>query len=199
MHVRLLLPLFALAILLSACSSTVVTDEERRLPDGEAMEKMEDGTVSREVYLSQSYIAFTGKNSKSTQEGKFTEFTVDLEEEGDVLTGLAVVIDVSSMVTGSQKLTDHLLNPDFFEVETWPEIVFESTSIEAVEDSYTVTGTLEMHGETGEVSFDLMLTNEYITAEFTVSRDAYGIGEPYDGSMMSIEDEIPMEVKVVFK
>jgi polyisoprenoid-binding protein YceI len=52
----------------------------------------------------------------------------------------------------------HLRSADFFDVETFPEITFESTRVEPIdENSSRVWGNLTMHGITREIKLDIVL------------------------------------------
>lgn len=94
----------------------------------------------------------------STVRGEFTEFEGSLEI-GETLADSKVrgTVKAESVDTNEEKRDAHLRSPDFFEVETHPELSFESTGIEAVdEDTYRITGNLTLHGVTNE----LVLTAE---------------------------------------
>jgi hypothetical protein len=57
-----------------------------------------------------------------------------------------------------QQRDTHLRSADFFDVEAFPEITFESTRVEPIDDdSSRVWGNLTMHGITREVKLDLVL------------------------------------------
>jgi len=52
----------------------------------------------------------------------------------------------------------HLRSADFFDVDAFPEITFESTRVEPIDDkSSRVWGNLAMYGITREVKLDLVL------------------------------------------
>ena len=98
------------------------------------------------------------------------------------------------MVTDSDGLTDHLLNPDFFESETYPEATFTSTNIQKQsDDQYVVEGELTMKGVTQPVTLNTQLTNEFLYAEYDLNRLDFGIGE--EGAVDTI---VPMTFKMVF-
>ena len=78
-----------------------------------------------------SKVDFTGKKSDGAHVGGFKDVTavakVDLEapEKGS----LTIEIKTDSLWSDDEKLTGHLKNPDFFNVQKFPTIKFESTKI----------------------------------------------------------------------
>lgn len=65
-------------------------------------------------------------------------------------------IDVASINTSVQMRDDHLRSADFFEVERYPTMTFESTSIEKVgDDKFNLNGKLQIKDVTRDVTFDV--------------------------------------------
>src|SRR6266446_10140364 len=64
--------------------------------------------------------------------GKFTDFTVTLtNDETDITkSSVSVVIKAASINTGIPARDTHLRSADFFDAEKYPEITFQSKSIE---------------------------------------------------------------------
>ena len=85
--------------------------------------------------------------------GKFTEFEGTLEVGEDLASSSAQgSVKVASITTEEEQRDEHLRSADFFNVEEFPEITFESTLVEAIDDESTsVVGNLTMHGVTREV------------------------------------------------
>ena len=85
--------------------------------------------------------------------GKFTEFEGTLEVGEDLASSSASgSVKVASITTDEEQRDEHLRSADFFNVEEFPEITFESTLVEAIDDESTsVVGNLTMHGVTQEV------------------------------------------------
>ena len=85
--------------------------------------------------------------------GAFDRFsgTVELDEENPSRSKVSVRIDAASINTHEEKRDAHLRSADFFDVEKYPELTFESTQVEKTADGYRVTGDLTIHGVTKEV------------------------------------------------
>ena len=75
--------------------------------------------------------------------GRFNELNASLED--GVLTGS---VKVASVSVKDENLYPHLLSPDFFDAEQYPEIKFRSTSIDIQGDSVQIDGELELKGTT---------------------------------------------------
>jgi polyisoprenoid-binding protein YceI len=81
--------------------------------------------------------------------------------EGAVVTGADgelsgwAAIDAASLETGVRARDEHLRSPDFFAVEEYPEIRFETTAVEyAGGDRLRIAGELTIHGTTRAVELD---------------------------------------------
>ncbi len=90
----------------------------------------------------------------STVRGIFTDFEGTLEVGDDIASAKAYgKITAASINTNEPKRDEHLRSADFFDAETYPEITFESTSINSIdEDTFEVTGDLTMHGVTNPIT-----------------------------------------------
>ena len=89
----------------------------------------------------------------ATVRGEFAEYEGTLEI-GDDLSSARVrgTVKAASVDTGEPQRDAHLRSADFFDAEQYPELQFESTSVEALDDEeYRITGNLTIHGVTNEV------------------------------------------------
>ena len=91
--------------------------------------------------------------------GKFTEFEGALEMKQDMdACRVRGAVKVASIDTGDSGRDEHLRSPDFFNAQEFPEITFESTRVEAIdEDSSRVFGNLTMHGVTREIKLEVAI------------------------------------------
>ena len=87
--------------------------------------------------------------------GYFGDYEATVHLDPDQLSTLQVeaTIQADSITTGDEKRDTHLRSEDFFEVETYPELTFESTGVQNVSgDSFELNGNLTIHGVTKPVT-----------------------------------------------
>jgi polyisoprenoid-binding protein YceI len=85
--------------------------------------------------------------------GHFNQWggTFDYDEADPTRAKLSVRIDAASIDTRDEKRDAHLRSPDFFDVEKFPALTFESSKVERDGDDFVVTGELSIHGVTRAV------------------------------------------------
>jgi polyisoprenoid-binding protein YceI len=95
----------------------------------------------------------------ATVRGEFTEFEGTLEVGDDLSTAKAYgTAKIASVDTSEPQRDEHLRSPDFFDAETFPELSFESTRIEPVdEDTFHIVGDLALHGVTREIQLEAVV------------------------------------------
>ncbi len=139
---------------------------------------------------SDSTIGFVGAKVTGTHDGGFEKFegTVSVTDGTPEGSSVEVTIDATSLWSDNEKLTGHLKSADFFAVEKFPTASFKSTEIaKAEEGGYTLTGNLDLHGVTKQISFpaSIEVTEAGFTAnaEFSINRMDFEIvypGKPDD-------------------
>ena len=91
----------------------------------------------------------------STVTGRFNTFTATMESDKDDFTDAKIKFDAitESITTNITDRDNHLKSSDFFDVENYPLISFESTSVSIVNDSlYVINGNLTIKDATKEVT-----------------------------------------------
>ena len=106
-------------------------------------------------------LGFSTRHAMVTRvRGAFNDVTgeADLDLEDLANSSAAIIIQAASIDTRNADRDAHLRSPDFFDVETYPEIVFVSSSIDEVEEnSFIVNGELTIRDVTRPISVPLEL------------------------------------------
>ncbi len=104
-----------------------------------------------------SKVGFSVKHmGVATVRGEFNEFAGTLEIGDDLASARAYgKVNTASVDTNQDQRDDHLRSADFFDVEVHPELAFESTGIESIDDeTFRIVGDLTLHGVTHEVELE---------------------------------------------
>ncbi|EUJ46979.1 YceI family protein [Listeria riparia] len=94
----------------------------------------------------------------SKVKGAFKNFSADLTLDPEDLTtaNLSFTVDAASIDTRQEQRDGHLKGPDFFDVENYPSITFQSTNIVAdSSNEYKVTGDLTIRTITKPITFNV--------------------------------------------
>jgi polyisoprenoid-binding protein YceI len=141
--------------------------------------------------------------------GKFTDFTVNLmHDEKDITkSSVSVVIKAASIDTGITERDNHLRTADFFDVEKYPDITFQSERIEKKGQQLIAVGTFTMHGVTKEIALPFSVTGikkDPVTkkmstgyaARLTLDRRDFGIY--WEKSVPNfVSDEVEIEINLI--
>ncbi|MBZ2198845.1 YceI family protein [Occultella gossypii] len=110
---------------------------------------------------SHSRVGFSARHAMVTKvRGAFNEVDgrMYVDPDGPQNSTVEVRLAVASVDTRNSQRDDHLRSADFFDVETYPEIVFRSTSVDEVEDdTYMVVGDLSIRDVTKQVAIPITL------------------------------------------
>jgi len=141
------------------------------------------------VDQSHSQIGFEVKHMMvSKVKGQFDAYTADVEAADltDLTTAkIAFKFDVGSINTRNEDRDNHLKSADFFDIENYPSIDFQSTRITKDGDDYKVTGDLTIKDVTKPVTFEVEFggkgTNPWgvevygFEAEAKINREEFGL------------------------
>jgi len=91
--------------------------------------------------------------------GRFTDWrgTVLYDRSNPSRSSVTVVIDAKSIDTGWPHRDEHLKTSDFFDVERFPKIVFQSDSVRTKSGGLVADGRLTMHGVARPLSLPIRL------------------------------------------
>jgi polyisoprenoid-binding protein YceI len=113
-----------------------------------------------------SRIGFVARHAMVTKvRGSFNEFdgSGHFDVSNPANSKLQLTIKAASIDTRNADRDAHLRSNDFFDMDTYPEITFSSTSVEQTGDvRYRVTGDLTIKGVTRPVAFELEYTGSAV-------------------------------------
>jgi polyisoprenoid-binding protein YceI len=93
-----------------------------------------------------SQVGFSIRHVVGTFRGSFDDFDVELTVDGGGEPRLSGAVRVASVQVRDENLEGHLLSPEFFDAERFPEITFESSALRADGDGVIVEGELTLKG-----------------------------------------------------
>jgi len=145
-------------------------------------------------------------------EGIFSNMTGRIEFDPPDLGRLSVEaeIEVKSLTTGHAERDEHLLSPDYFDVERHSKIIFKSAKVEPEgEDRGKVKGELIIRGITQPVTMDF----EYFgpvkspfsgkscigfSATGKINREAYGmtLSHPMEGGGLVVGKDVQIHIEI---
>lgn len=129
-----------------------------------------------------SKVEFTGSKVTGKHDGGFKDLQGEVHVSNGAVAHAKVTIKTESIYSDNDRLTAHLQSADFFDVEKYPEAIFETTSISPQGDNSTVTGNLTLHGITKPITFPakVQVKDDAVTikAEFSINRMDFGMKYP---------------------
>lgn len=142
--------------------------------------------------------------------GRFTAFegTLQLEASSDLPAAIRATIDATSIDTREEQRDTHLRSADFFDVEKFPTLTFESTRVYGAPDAFTAEGRLTIHGVTRDVtlsgSFEGRANDPWggvrvgYTAHATINRKDFGLtwNAALETGGVVVGDEVRIELNV---
>ncbi|HUH02970.1 MAG TPA: YceI family protein [Kofleriaceae bacterium] len=164
------------------------------------------------IDLSHSGIGFAVRHMVFARvRGRFGAFRGALQlDPGDLTRSrVEVEIDARSIDTGVADRDKHLRSPDFFDVESFPTLRFESTAIEAAGgERYRVRGALTIRDVTREVVLEVEYGGQAkdpwgnqrvaFTAKTSVDRGEFGLtwNQVLETGGILVGDRIEIELEV---
>lgn len=154
-------------------------------------------------------IGFVGKNLFSTANGTFHQWRLlesrfDLESVEDI--EAVVEVDLASVDTGIEARDEHLLEKDFFDIETYPVATVRAHSLVAkgLSDGgnpiFDVAFDVDLHGVEKTLQGEVEVVHQapiVIEGRLSMNRLDFEIGPPDNRwNPLSIRAEIPLAFRV---
>lgn len=146
----------------------------------------------------------------ATVKGRFTAIQGTIVDVADDPTRSSVQIEIApaSITTGDEQRDAHLRSPDFFDVDRFPTITFQSTRIEGGRDEFKLSGDLTIRDQTRPVSLDVTLngvaTNPYgqtvasFSAQTKLNRKDFGLNwnVALETGGVLVSDQFKLEIEL---
>jgi polyisoprenoid-binding protein YceI len=141
--------------------------------------------------------------------GSFARFTghVLLDEADITQSGVDVTIDAASIDTRNERRDAHLRSADFFEVESFPTLVFRGRRVERAGDGLVLVGDLTIRDVTREVRIPFQVTGpvsmgegrKRVGAEGSVRVNRFDYGLRWNRlteAVQVVADEVRIELSI---
>ena len=178
--------------------STITTDTQTRLPVG-----------TWKLDPTHSSAGFAVKHMGiSTFRGRFEDFDARLSVSEDGAAELLGTVRADSIVVKDENLRAHLLSPDFFDTERYPELSFSSRSLRHDADELVLDGELTIKDHTHAVEARGTLTGPAETLggvvkvgvelEAVIDRTEFGLNwnAPLPGGGIALGNEVTLTVEL---
>ncbi len=103
-----------------------------------------------------SNVGFSIRHFFTKVSGNFTKFSgaIVYDPANAANSSARAEIDAASITTANERRDGHLKSADFFDVEKFPTLTFQSTKVTPVGDKLKIEGNLTMHGVTKPVTLE---------------------------------------------
>ena len=173
--------------------------------DGATVFTLDDGTIAR--YKVEEVLANTGFKV-ATGETLDVAGSIAFDADGNVVAdGSRIAVQAATLRTDSNRRDGYVRNRTL-RTDTWPEVVFQPTSVDGLPASiadasgpveFTITGDLTVRDQTREVTWDAMAefagdgtATGFASVVFTFGD--FGMDKPRVAIVVSVEDEILLEL-----
>ena len=158
-----------------------------------------------------SAVTFQVRHLFTKVDGQFREFegTLDLDEENNTISNIAVTIQAKSVDTNVEARDKDLRSKRFFDVEKHPTLTFKSTAPAKLNGNKgKIKGTLTMHGVEKEVILDAELLGKGkdpwgnlkygFEATTVVNRKDFGMtwNEALEAGGVLVGDEVTVKINL---
>lgn len=143
--------------------------------------------------------------------GQMNNVSGTVEFDPDNRTNLSVIFEIiiSSIITGIAKRDEHLKSADFFNINKYPKITYQSRIAENTgPNSFNITGDLFIHGVTRTIKMDIDLTGPVkspfgettigITGRTTLNREDFNIkwNQPMGKGDVMVGIDVAVELNI---
>lgn len=176
--------------------------KEAVAPAAEGVEKLVLDPVHSSIVFSVRHMVI------SNVRGRFTRFsgTISYNRLDTVHSSVGVTIDAASVNTENAHRDHDLRSVNFFDVRSFPQIIFRSKRVEQMCNGYVCVGDLTLHGVTEEIAVPFEITGrqtdpqgkERIGFEGELKLDRRKFGLAYNARLENGGLVVGNEIKIEF-
>lgn len=140
---------------------------------------------------------YSVKFSGTKVEGVFTDLKGDVQFNESSVTDskFSFSIAVNSINTGNGMKNKHAKSDKWFDAEAYPNITFKSSKVVKSGNGYQVTGDMNIHGISKEMTIPFTFDNNTFNSKFSVKRLDFKVGN-MEGMSKKVSDEIKLDVSI---
>ncbi|NCO37079.1 MAG: protein yceI precursor [Armatimonadetes bacterium CG_4_10_14_3_um_filter_66_18] len=163
-----------------------------------------------------STVGFSIRHLVGRVSGQFTKLTgtITADAKSPTKASVTATIDATSLTTQNERRDIHLKGADFFDVDKYPELTFNTKKVLVKgKDRFQVLGDLKMHGVTKSVTLDMTYngqgpdpwgnTRAGFSATTTLNRKDFGLSWnkllEAGGAMIGDDVKVTLEIEAVLK
>lgn len=160
-----------------------------------------------------STVAFSVKHMVvNTVHGRFNDYAGQIlfDEKDPSKSSVNVIIKSASINTDNAQRDGHLKSPDFLDAQKFPEITFQSKSVDKTNDGFIAHGVLTIRGVSRNVDLPFKLNgpinvggNGLLGAEasLTLNRQDYGVAwsKTLDSGGLVVANDVKIDINVEAK
>ena len=165
---------------------------------------MAQDATNWQIDKSQSAVNFSINNFFVSVKGQFTEFDGDISFDPNNLknSNARFTIPIKSINTGNDTRDKHLQVENFFDAETYPEMIFQSSKFEQHSDKeFLVYGKLTIKDQTKDVVLPMKIISKMngantlsVEIDTAIDRKDYGVGTGVWSVTVSIGNEVKIHI-----
>ncbi len=165
-----------------------------------------------DIDIPHSSVGFSVRHMVVTKtHGKFNDFTgyIDFDGKNVEKGSVEITAQIASIDTDNKKRDDHLRNPDFFDAEKFPTMIFKSKKvIKSSGSEFKLVGDLTIKGVTKEMTFDCEFngvindpmgnTHAGFSAVVKINRQDFNVkwSKKLDAGGLVVGDEVKISLEI---
>ena len=140
---------------------------------------------------------YSVKFSGTDAEGIFKDLEGDVQFDNTnpESSSFMFTVAVNSINTGKGMKNKHAVSDKWFDAEKYPNITFKSSSVSKAGDAFIVTGVMNIHGVSKEMTIPFAFNNNSFSSQFSVNRMDFGVGT-MEGMSKKVSNEIKLDVTI---